>query len=55
MTRDKLIAYYEQHLEKVKVAWNEEEAFDDAQLERCRSYVAAAEADLEAVKNGREW
>lgn len=55
MTREKLIAYYEQRLEKVKAAWNEETAIDEWQRERCREYVAAAEADLEAVKNGREW
>ena len=55
MTREKLIAYYEKHLEKVKVAWNEEQAIGEFQRERCRAYIAAAEADLEAVKNGREW
>ena len=55
MTREKLIAYYESHLEKVKAAWNEETAIDETQRERCREYVASAEADLEAVKNGREW
>lgn len=55
MNREKLIAYYESHLEKVKVARNEETAIDETQRERCREYVASAEADLEAVKNGREW
>lgn len=55
MTRDKLIAYYEQRLEKVKAAWNEDTALDEYQRERCRAYVAAALDDLEAVKNGREW
>ena len=51
MTREKLIAYYEQRLEKVKAAWNEETVIDEWQRERCREYVAAAEADLEAVKD----
>lgn len=55
MTREKLIAYYEQRLEKVKEAWNEETAVGEYQRECCREYVASAEADLEAVKNGREW
>lgn len=55
MTHEKLIAYYEQRLEKVKTAWNESAAKDEHQRERCREYVAAAEADLKAVKNGREW
>ena len=55
MKRDKLIAYYTQHLEKVKAAWNEDAATDEYQRERCRAYVAAAQADLEAVKNGRSW
>lgn len=53
--REKRIAYYEQHLEKVKAFWNEEKVLDEFDRERCRAYVAAAEADLEAVKNGREW
>lgn len=55
MKRDKLIAYYTQRLEKVKATWNVEAAADEYQAERCREYVAAALADLEAVKNGREW
>lgn len=55
MKHEKLITYYEQRLEKVKAAWNEDAAVDDYQCERCRAYVDAAQADLEAVKNGREW
>lgn len=55
MKHEKLITYYEQRLEKVKAAWNEDAAVDDYQRERCRAYVDAAQADLEAVKNGREW
>lgn len=55
MTREKLIAYYENRLEKVKAAWNEETAATNNMKERCREYVAHAEAELEAVKAGREW
>lgn len=55
MKHEKLITYYEQRLEKVKAAWNEDAAVDDYQRERFRAYVDAAQADLEAVKNGREW
>lgn len=55
MKHEKLISYYEQRLEKVKAAWNEDAATDEYQRERCKAYVAAAQADLEAVKNGREW
>lgn len=55
MKHEKLITYYEQRLEKVKAAWNEDAAVDNYQRERCRAYVDAAQADLEAVKNGREW
>lgn len=55
MTREKLIAYYENRLEKVKALWNEETATTNLMKDRCREYVAHAESELEAVKNGRAW
>lgn len=47
MTQEKLIAYYEKQLEKVKEFYKGD----------CRkvAYIEQAEKDLEAVKNGREW
>ena len=53
-TKEELIRYYEQKLEKVKVAYrlDTDSSFRN---ERNAEYVKQAEDDLEAVKNGREW
>lgn len=53
-TREELIGYYENHLEKVKQAYrtNTDSNFRN---ERNAEYVKQAEEDLEAVKNGRDW
>lgn len=50
MTREELIKVYERRLEMVIELWK-----DDPIKERGRAYIEFAEAELEAVKNGREW
>jgi len=52
---DTLIKYYETQLEKVRAIWlagTVEGTFD---WERGMEYVNHAEANLDAVKNGRTW
>lgn len=53
-TQAELIVYYEKQLEKVKGAYRTNTTSNHMN-ERNAEYVKSAEADLEAVKNGREW
>lgn len=53
MTQEKLITYYAERLEKVKAMWGE--TYGSTENWRGKPYIEAAEADLEAVKNGRNW
>lgn len=46
--REKLIKYYTQLLEKLKIAWGGNKIVGE-------SYIAQAEKDLQEVINGREW
>ena len=55
MSREELIEYYEKRLEKVKIMHNPEKAETCLLKEKCYAYIASAENDLEAVKNGRQW
>lgn len=47
MTREKLISRYEKMLEKVRAQFEGDCRYEE--------YVKHAEAELEAVKNGRAW
>lgn len=55
MSRDELIAYYENNLIKVKLMHNPERETTCLMKEKCMSFIKSAEMDLEAVKNGRNW
>lgn len=48
MTRERLIKFYEERLEKVKLSWGNDTL-------RGSDYIKFAEEELLAVKNGRSW
>ena len=50
-----LIQHYTKRLEKVKAHWLTGTKEGSLVWDRGMEYVTAAESDLEAVKNGREW
>lgn len=52
---DKLIRYYEDKLEKTKAMWNPDKQVSSIAKERCKEYIAFAESELEAVRNGRNF
>ena len=54
-TREELIKFYEQRLEKVKIAYPYDTESLSWDNERNLAYVRGAEKELKAVKNGREW
>ncbi|PGK51868.1 hypothetical protein CN918_29185 [Priestia megaterium] len=54
MTKEELIQYYEEHLEKVKAAYRTDTP-STPRNESNAEYIEQAEKDLEAVKNGRQW
>jgi len=53
MTQEQLIAYYEKQLEKVIAQWGGDTT--DMLGNSSNEYIAFAQANLEAVKNGRNW
>ena len=53
MTREKLIAYYEEKLEKVKAAYCK--TYGSNENWKGDPYIEFAEKELEEVKNGRNW
>jgi hypothetical protein len=48
----KEIEWFEKQLEKVKAMHNPDKYDDDLRKDKCYAYIASAERDLEAVKNG---
>lgn len=53
MNHEKLIAYYEARLEKVKLMHGA--TYGSKENWKGQPYIEQAEKDLEEVKNGRNW
>ena len=53
--RADLIQHYEKQLAKIKQDWLGNHPEGSLEYERGMEYVKHAEANLEAVKNGRQW
>ena len=53
MEQEKLIAYYQERLEKVKAMHSH--TYGSKENWKGQPYIEQAEKDLEEVKNGRAW
>lgn len=55
MNQQELIAHHEKRLARVIAMHNPKKANSELDREKCLAYIAHAEKELIAVKNGRKW
>ena len=53
--QNKLILFYKNRLDKVKLVHNPNDHKSEIFKERCKEYIKFAKQELKAVKNGRNW